>query len=963
MYSRVPIDLSSGQRSDLSTLPTAQAVVASSTNTDLSVAGEVQARYAEEVITGSITALEDGETLVASGETLADDFDVVGAASHRGDLLWYTPGRLFAKRGSSLQEVGPHWSVTAEDISVAPPVPVRLASVCVGSNILGYATEKPDSYYTSFDGVRPLDTGPVSLLEESCCAGPVLFAATSGTLRMRSGFPATTTVAIAADYNGSGIDAVELSPGLYAVAYPRVADVRIILVDSAGSITAATTVTTAPLDVASGTKFARLGYNQVTDRLTLVAGSATVSAVLVIARFVGTTLVSTVSDTVVLPGSPRDAAVGCQPGMGADAWRVLVTASLGILSLYSFPEGTSGSVVLKETLSEMDMGSGSPGGRTVGWSILFPPTQFRDRLVFGALSFLNDSASSTFNPLHSATWLVFDAHSLAVVASGDEGTTAFTPQGSARGGDDLTFGYFTGTSYTDGVITHGRPVATTLRCAPAAAVDVAGGTLLSGQTAYFYDGTRSFAEGFHLRPTLYATPAALGTLPAGSYSFQTTWRYTDSLGNVHRSAPSDKVTVTVGAAGSVNLSTTIPHWLDRSLGQDEVETELWMTTTNPGQNAGLYLHSRQKAPGTYAAFGVSGFTTTPITAAEPLYTNGGIMENNRPVANAGLAAAGSRVWSSDGYRLLGSKLVQPGSAAAWSYLADDSLTIQVPASGGLVTALCGIDDLLVVLCQHAVYVLGGNGPSDAGGPSDFQTPREVYRVAGPILPSGVCRTPQGVAWVSSTGGVHLLNAGGQGAEIGVPLGPGVQATRVLCDHSSPARLYLANTGDSGVRVCVIPLAAWSTYDLEAPVTDIALSRQGSFNLTGLTTVRPTNTVSILTWLNPQTRHTSFQVVTSYQSLGNTGRVKSVAPQGRLLSGTGSMTIGILADRGSAYQSKTFPLTLVGRGDHPRSEMPLWTIPRPSMASFSLSFEVTGLVALSHAVVELQSQLQEVRSNR
>ncbi len=958
MPTDIPVSLLSGLRKDQDGLPTDQDGLSEATNVDFSLPGELRGRELGVGVTGSVISKgRDGSSLLTGLESLAS-LRGVGCATHGNLPCLITPGSLYTKRAAGIYGAGAMWSVIDETSkAVGGSQEARVEAVNVGRDITGFTSGYPNAYYAAVDGTYPVyalgTTPPLS----ACASRGLHFRVEGANVILSRGFPTTTEATLGTNFTGTvrGLWAVDC--GTYTVlAYSILGGVQLLRVSDAGTILSSSTVSTA-----EPTSAISVGYNPQTNVAVLctIAYSATTIRLV---HFVPTTL--SVTDTALVSSTygqgMRDCAIGCSPNLPAeDRWRVLIQGFSGYVEIYQLTEGSGASLVPVVELSQFNLGS----NKYNSWSILFPPTNLCGKLVFGVVNHVAEVGSPpsvSFTPDNLGTWMVLDTYSMAVVGAGDEGTCCVTTQGSSaiRSQDTLTFGVQVGDVFNNGVITHSRAVAITLKCRPPVTASANGLTYFSGLVPYAFDGDAVFPAGFVTRPSTRCVAGSGGSLAAGSYTVQATWAFVDGLGNQHESAPSDKITLTVGASGTIAFTINGPPWL-----YPECQANIYITVVNPSQNAGLYRIATVRVPNTLGtSYTISSIPGGDALALPPLYTNGGILENNRPTASRGIISAGERLWCSDGQRVLASKLVSSREGVSWSYLSDDSLVIVPPPSAGSIRGLGAIDDIVYLFCDNSVLVMSGSGPPDTGGVSDFDSPRETYRVAGPLEPSGVCGTPTGVAWSSLDGGIHVVNAAGQGSTVGNAIGglwgrvAYVPPTLDTSGRLVSARLMCLEPSGNSVAVYSLTPGLWSVYMADATTTDLAVSD-------GVCYYTQTDAAECWAYYDRSTRHPTYTIATLLRELGSDGGVYSVSPVGRLISGAGSIVATLIVDSSrQVAATKTINLALDGTNP-PRTGLFKWTPAKPHCVSFLVKLEVTGDVQLSSLILGLAGKGTNDRKTR
>lgn len=285
-----------------------------------------------------------------------------------------------------------------------------------------------------------------------------------------------------------------------------------------------------------------------------------------------------------------------------------------------------------------------------------------------------------------------------------------------------------------------------------------------------YDGALSTELGFHVFPEAPTLVAALGgslTL-LGSYQYSVVYAWADNRGQWHRSAPSPIASVTLtGVQSQVTL--TIPALRltnkndgDGSFMQNTV-AEIYRTVASgttfyrlKGARGGFDLGSAVTVD---TVSYVDQDSDATISGDAILYTAGKVLPRiGPPMARLmenwrnRLFLAGTEnpleLWVSNEY--------SPGLGGV-SF--SDALVMSMESDGGPITALCEMDDRLVIFKRSAIYVLTGNGPTLTGD-NQYQQPTRLTATIGAVEQRGVVKTKDGVMF-KSTRGIYLLAHTGQ----------------------------------------------------------------------------------------------------------------------------------------------------------------------------------------------------------
>jgi hypothetical protein len=307
---------------------------------------------------------------------------------------------------------------------------------------------------------------------------------------------------------------------------------------------------------------------------------------------------------------------------------------------------------------------------------------------------------------------------------------------------------------------------------------IAGGILSS------YDGRKVVEHGFLEVPVAPEFDAfvdigpSLGVGSQVALDYPQTVQYCivyswiDSQGQIHRSAPSLPLSVTIPDENQrVNL-------LIRPLtltSKDNVEIEVYRTEGN-GTNfykisniggVGSTTNSRLSNDPSEAqleygdAAGDDG-----IRDNELLYTTGGALENIAPISSRYITSSKTRLFllSGDGYSIQYSQLRQENVGVAFF----DGFTMQLDRQGDEARALAVMDDNLIILKRRALQVLPGQGPDNLGQNDDFRQPTNIPTDVGCEDPASVISMPMGIMFKSAKG-IYILRRNFAVEYIGAPV--------------------------------------------------------------------------------------------------------------------------------------------------------------------------------------------------
>jgi hypothetical protein len=334
-----------------------------------------------------------------------------------------------------------------------------------------------------------------------------------------------------------------------------------------------------------------------------------------------------------------------------------------------------------------------------------------------------------------------------------------------------------------------------------------------------FDGQNYADDGFAVFPCQpILTSTAGGAIPVNAkLNYCQVYRYTDAQGRVDRSAPSLPQTITLaGADQSVTVVGKCLSLTQRELAfGTKVEIETYRTgNIATGSPPLVFQLLRVDANDPTQDSFTFVDTTASVAAGQPLYTSGGVLQNDMAPGFSCLETFDSRIWgvSMDFPDTLWytDQIADGGTSPRWS----QSRTLVVQDEHGGITAIKKIDDKLIVFKKDAVYAVVGQGPDPTGANDSYQATLIALGI-GTVNPQSVCLIGQGSAGVvfqsnSQRAGYFLLNRGESIDYIGAQ----VQAynelatAAILVPGQSQLRFYTA----SG-RTLVYDLVSqiWSTF--------------------------------------------------------------------------------------------------------------------------------------------------------
>lgn len=320
----------------------------------------------------------------------------------------------------------------------------------------------------------------------------------------------------------------------------------------------------------------------------------------------------------------------------------------------------------------------------------------------------------------------------------------------------------------------GIPIATELALLSSARQPTAslGGHLYlcNGQTLV-YDTKQLVESGFADVPTIFSTVGSngAGTLTAlGLYSVAVTWEWTDALGHLHTSSPSEVAQVTLaGAEDTITVVAASPHSARRNSTNEKYggscKVIAWVSVAN-----GTVLQRSTFVLAPISAYGVPVTLTilgpdTLTAQQEILYTQGarGALSGPLPFETA---LPARYMWASKERVLLGglpdqssiqeSRPLFPNEPIQWSLGLGFFTAVR-----GIITAVCVLDEQRFVFTRDEIFIVPGEGIDDNGNGS-LGPPIKLPAPGGCIDWRSVVESPVGVFFQLDTDKLFLLPRGG-----------------------------------------------------------------------------------------------------------------------------------------------------------------------------------------------------------
>lgn len=288
--------------------------------------------------------------------------------------------------------------------------------------------------------------------------------------------------------------------------------------------------------------------------------------------------------------------------------------------------------------------------------------------------------------------------------------------------------------------------------------EIAGNLHIAGALLRTWDGITLCEQGFNYYPEQLAvsTSTSGGSLADQDYYYQVTYEWTDSQGNLHRSAPSIAVKQTTSGGNTSTNTIDIPTL--RLTDKEGVRVVIYRwSTAQPVFYQLTSISSPLLNDKTVDSVQFSDtFADASILGNPILYTTGGVIENIPAPATHQVALYRNRftlINAEDRNSVWYSKPILQSTPVEMS----DLFTLYVsPTTGaqgstGELQALFPMDEKLLFFKANAIYYMSGQGPDSTGNFNDFTDPAFITSSVGTSNPTSLLLDPEGVQFESDKG--------------------------------------------------------------------------------------------------------------------------------------------------------------------------------------------------------------------
>lgn len=285
-------------------------------------------------------------------------------------------------------------------------------------------------------------------------------------------------------------------------------------------------------------------------------------------------------------------------------------------------------------------------------------------------------------------------------------------------------------------------------------IEAANNSHVVGSMLSMYDGITHYEHGFNHypeSPTLTPSVGAGALTLTGVYQYVIVYEWIDQFGQIHRSAPSVPVSITLaGAENTVTL--TIPTYkiTNRKDPSKPVYCKVFRTS-----NLGSTFQEVNRTASTHTTDTVSYvdvLSDANLASKSFLYTTGGVLEAVAALPSWAVTLWKKRICLLTQNGVQYSKKITDGNPVEFS----DAFLIPLDTIGGRGTGIGVLDDKLIVFKSDRIYYVTGEGPNDTGTVGQFSDPVSIVSDVGCINPKSVVSTDKGIIFQSTTGFCILL---------------------------------------------------------------------------------------------------------------------------------------------------------------------------------------------------------------
>lgn len=351
----------------------------------------------------------------------------------------------------------------------------------------------------------------------------------------------------------------------------------------------------------------------------------------------------------------------------------------------------------------------------------------------------------------------------------------------------------------------------TISDAPMVTSEIASSLHLTGGFLWQYDGVKPVEHSFHLWPedVTVTTADTGGHLSAQIYFHQVVYEWTDSQGNLHRSAPSVPIESDLTGSGtSTNIITlqipTLRLTYKTAPNSVRLVVYRWSTANQQYYQSTSIASPTLNNPAVDTISYVDTLADSSIIGNALIYTTGGVVENIAAPACSGICMFKTRlmvIYAEDPNVIGYSKQVIENVPVEMSDLFTQYVapTIGAQGSTGHTKVISAMDDKFLMFKRDAIYYMTGQGPDNAGANNDFSDPVFITSTVGCSNAQSLAFIPQGLMFQSDKG-IWLLGRDLSTQYIGAPVESLTDGATVLSALTIPETNQVRFTLDTGVTL-------------------------------------------------------------------------------------------------------------------------------------------------------------------
>lgn len=286
--------------------------------------------------------------------------------------------------------------------------------------------------------------------------------------------------------------------------------------------------------------------------------------------------------------------------------------------------------------------------------------------------------------------------------------------------------------------------------------------VLNGSIVSMYDGSQVTEVNFNTSPdgiSILPSTGSPGTMTDGTYVYYVTFSWIDNQGRLYESQPSQSIVV-IFSGGTTNGKVNIQLQTPTLTAKSNMLVKVWRASALTSGTL-AYLVSQFQSTSEFISFTDNG--TTPTSDTPTLYTQGGaILDNTPPPPSLVMWTNNQRIWCVDSENpetaIEYCKTVAAGYGISFSY---GQLELLVDSTGGNITLGMGMDEKTIIMKENApMYFFVGDGANDAGQNATYSQPQRVPSEVGCTNSKSAVLFSDGILFrASGNQGIYIFTRG------------------------------------------------------------------------------------------------------------------------------------------------------------------------------------------------------------